>query len=236
MSAEIISLLVLLIMFVVASTLPINLGVLGLVAAFLVGTLAGGLSTDDIFGGFPADLFVLLAGITFLFAIAQNNGSIDLLMDWGLRLVRGNVGLIPWIMFALAALVCGAGALSAAGVAIVAPVALRFAGQYRINSLMMGIMVVQGATAGSYSPISPFGVITNGVLESEGLPQAPGLLFANSLGFNAVVAALVFFAFGGLRLLRRRTTPEESLGRIRLTAALQAMEAAKSARRRSQGG
>ncbi len=212
MSAEIISLVVLLIMFVVASTLPINLGVLGLVAAFLVGTLAGGLSTDDIFGGFPADLFVLLAGITFLFAIAQNNGSIDLLMDWGLRLVRGNVGLIPWIMFALTALVCGAGALSAAGVAIVAPVALRFAGQYKINPLMMGIMVVQGATAGSYSPISPFGVITNGVLRSEGLPQAPGLLFANSLAFNAVVAALVFLAFGGLRLLRRRTTPEEHLG------------------------
>jgi di/tricarboxylate transporter len=75
----------------------------------------------------------------------------------------------------------------------------------------MGIMVVAGATAGSYSPISPFGIITNGVLASRDLPQNPGLLFANCLVFNAVVAALVFVAFGGLRLLRRRITLEEAM-------------------------
>src|SRR5215217_7368564 len=74
---------------------------------------------------------------------------------------------------------------------------------------MMGVMVVQGATAGSYSPISPFGVITNGVLSSNDLPQSPGLLFVNSLIFNTLVAALVFVAFGGLGLLRKRADSEE---------------------------
>ena len=209
MSPELFSIIVLVVIFVVATVWPINLGVMGFVAAFLVGTLLGGLSAEAIFDGFPANLFVLLAGITLLFAIAQKNGTIDLLMDWGLRLVRGNVGFIPWIMFALTTLLCGVGALSAAGVAIIAPIALQSAAQYRINPLMMGIMVVQGATAGSYSPISPFGVITNGVLESNDLPQAPGLLFVNSLVFNTLVAALVFVAFGGLRLLQRRIDPEE---------------------------
>ena len=208
MSVEVVSLLVLLAMFVVASVLPVNLGVMGFVAAFLVGTLLGGLTVDDIFAVFPGDLFILLAGVTFLFAIAQNNGTVDLLTQWGLRLVRGNIGLIPWIMFALTTLVTAFGALSSAGVAIVAPVALRFAFQYKINPLLMGVMVVQGATAGSYSPISPFGVITNGVLASRDLPAAPGLLFANSLIFNTVVAALVFLAFGGLGLLRRRIDEE----------------------------
>ncbi len=204
MSVELISLVVLLGMFVVASVLPINLGVLGFVAAFLVGAFLGGLTVDDIFAVFPGDLFILLAGVTFLFAIAQNNGTVDVLVSWGLRGVRGNVGLIPWIMFALTTLLTSVGALSAAGVAIVAPIALRFSAQYAISPLLMGIMVVQGATAGSYSPISPFGVITNGTLASRDLPSAPGLLFANSLLFNVVVAAGVFFAFGGLRLLRRQ--------------------------------
>lgn len=209
MGIELFSIIVLVVIFVIATVWPINLGVLGFVAAFLIGTSLGGLSADDVFGGFPANLFVLLAGITLLFAIAQRNGTIDLLMDYGLRLVRGNVGLIPWIMFALTALLCGVGALSAAGVAIIAPIALQQAARYGINPLMMGILVVQGATAGSYSPISPFGVITNGVLESNGLPQSPGLLFLNSLVFNVVVAAAVFAAFGGLRLLRKRISPEE---------------------------
>jgi di/tricarboxylate transporter len=212
-SPELFSIIVLVVMFVVGTALPINLGVMGFVAAFLVGTLLGGLSAEDIFGGFPANLFVLLAGVTYLFAIALKNGTVDLLMHWGLRLVRGNVGLVPWIMFSLTTMLCGVGALSAAGVAVVAPIALRSAARYGISQLMMGILVVQGATAGSYSPISPFGVITNGVLASEGLPQSPGLLFANSLVFNTVVAALVFVAFGGLRLLGKRVAPEELEGR-----------------------
>lgn len=208
MSPEIISLIVLILMFTVASIWPINLGIMGFAAAFLVGTLTGGLTADDIFGGFPSSLFVLLVGITLLFAIAQRNGTIDLLMSGGLRLVRGNVGFVPWIMFGLTTLLTSIGALSAAAVAIVAPVALRFSARYGIPPLMMGILVVQGATAGSFSPISPFGVITNGVLDQRGLPQFPGLLFVNSLIFNALVAAAMFFAFGGYRLLQRNTSAE----------------------------
>ena len=209
MSPEIISIIVLVVMFVVATIWPINLGVMGFVAAFLVGTLLGGLSAEGTVSGFPIELFVLLTGVTLLFVIAQNNGTTDLITDWSVSLVRGNLGLMPWIMFALATLLCSVGALSAAGVAIVAPIALQFAAQYRINPLMMGVMVVQGATAGSYSPISPFGVITNGVLSSNDLPQSPGLLFVNSLIFNTLVAALVFVAFGGLGLLRKRADSEE---------------------------
>ena len=209
MSPEIISILVLVAMFVVATIWPVNLGVMGFVAAFLVGTALGGLSAEDIFDGFPANLFVLLAGVTLLFVIAQNNGTIDLLTHWSLRLVRGNIGFMPWVMFALSTLLCSVGALSAAGVAIVAPIALQFAARYRISPLLMGIMVVQGATAGSYSPISPFGVITNGVLASNDLPQSPGLLFVNSLVFNTLVAALVFAVFGGFSLLRKRADSEE---------------------------
>ena len=213
MSPEIISIIVLVVMFVVATIWPINLGVMGFVAAFLVGTLLGGLSAEGTFSGFPIELFVLLTGVTLLFVIAQNNGTTDLITDWSVSLVRGNLGLMPWIMFALTTLLCSVGALSAAGVAIVAPIALQFAAQYRINPLMMGVMVVQGATAGSYSPISPFGVITNGVLSSNDLPQSPGLLFVNSLIFNTLVAALVFVAFGGLGLLRKRADSEEFVER-----------------------
>ena len=209
MGPEIISIIVLVVMFIIGTVLPINLGIMGFVAAFLIGTTLGGLSADNIFEGFPANLFVLLAGVTLLFVIAQNNGTIDLLTDWSLSLVRGNIGFIPWIMFALTALLCSVGALSAAGVAVVAPIAMQFAARYSISPLMIGVMVVQGATAGSYSPISPFGVITNGVLASNDLPQSPGLLFVNSLIFNTLVAALVFVLFGGLGLLRKRADSAE---------------------------
>jgi Na+/H+ antiporter NhaD/arsenite permease-like protein len=208
MGLELFSIIVLVVMFVICTILPINLGLMSFVTAFIIGTLLAGLTVDDIFAVFPGDLFILLVGVTLLFAIAQNNGTVDWIMAWGLRLVRGNIGLIPWIMFLLTALMCGVGSLSAAGVAVVAPVALRFAAQYSISPLLMGVMVVQGATAGSYSPLSPFGATTNGLLASEGLPQSPGLLFANSMVFNAVFAVIPFVLFGGIGLLSRQV--EES--------------------------
>jgi membrane-bound ClpP family serine protease len=79
MSNELISLLVLVLIFVIATTLPINMGVLGLVATFVVGT-AMGVSEDDMFLGFPGDLFIILVGVTYLFAIATNNGTVNWLI------------------------------------------------------------------------------------------------------------------------------------------------------------
>src|SRR3954453_23396291 len=126
MSAELISILVLVAMFVIATVLPINMGALAFAAAFLVGTFAGGMSSDQIFAGFPGEIFVTIVGITYLFALAKNNGTIQWLVDQAVRLVRGRLAVIPWIMFAAAATLTAIGAVSAASVAIVAPIALGF--------------------------------------------------------------------------------------------------------------
>ena len=65
-------------------------------AAFGLGT-AVGVSEDDIFAGFPGDLFVILVGVTFLFAIASNNGTVDWLVHAAVRGVRGRAAAIPWV-------------------------------------------------------------------------------------------------------------------------------------------
>ncbi len=86
MSPQLISIYALGAMFVVATLLPINMGVLAFVGAFLVGTLVAGQSTKEIIAGFPGGLFLTLVGITYLFALAQNNGTID----WLVQLAQGN--------------------------------------------------------------------------------------------------------------------------------------------------
>jgi Na+/H+ antiporter NhaD/arsenite permease-like protein len=202
MSFEVIAILILLTMFVVGAMLPINLGIMGFVAAFVVGSLISGMKVADIFRVFPADLFVTLAGVTYLFAIVQNNGTVDLITKWGLRMVRGNRGLIPWVMFALSTLLTSVGTLGPATVAILAPIALRFAAQYSINPILMGVLVVNGSVAGYYSPLNPLGLIVNGMMEKVQISHSPAMLFANGLIFCTIVSALVFAAFGGFRLLK----------------------------------
>ncbi|GAA2428037.1 SLC13 family permease [Actinomadura vinacea] len=188
--------------FAVATTLSINMGVLAFAAAFLVGRLVGGLSEDDILAGFPGDLFVVLVGVTYLFAIARANGTTDWLVHRAVRLVGGRIALIPWMMFGIGALLTAIGAVSPAACAIVAPIALGLAARYRINPLLMGMLVVHGAQAGAFSPISIYGTIVNGVVDKYHLPGSPLVLFLGSLVVNTVIAGVVFVFFGGLRLMR----------------------------------
>jgi di/tricarboxylate transporter len=213
MSNELISILILVAVFAVATVLPINMGVLGLVAAFGVGT-AMGVTEDDIFAGFPGDLFIILVGITYLFAIASNNGTVDWLVHAAVRAVGGRTALIPWVMFLVTAALTASGAVVPGAVAIIAPIALGFAVTYGINPVLMGLLVVNGASAGGFSPISVFGSIVNGVVERNGLEENAMLLFISSFLFNLALSVVVFFLFGGRDLLRRRVQTPSSTGRF----------------------
>ncbi|WP_060888227.1 SLC13 family permease [Streptomyces caniscabiei] len=200
MSPELISILVLAVVFVIATTRSVNMGALAFAAAFGVGELVADLDADGIFAGFPGDLFVVLVGVTYLFAIARANGTTDWLVHASIRLVRGRVALIPWVMFFLTAALTAIGAVSPAAVAIVAPIALSFASRYGISPLLMGAMVVHGAQGGGFSPISIYGTIVNGIVERENLPGNELFLFLTSLIANLVIAGVVFVLFGGLKL------------------------------------
>lgn len=196
-----ISISALAVMFVVATIWPVNMGVLAYVGAFLVGTLAAGMAVKDIIAGFPGDLFLTLVGITYLFAIAQNNGTIEWLVQLAVRGVRGRIAAIPWIMFGITAALTALGAVSPAAVAIIAPIALGFATRHGINALMMGLLVIHGAQAGGFSPISIYGGITNAIVKQANLPLNESFTCLASFGVNTAAAILLFFAFGGRRLL-----------------------------------
>lgn len=218
MSAHWISICALAGMFVLATALPINMGVIAFVGAFLVGTLVAGMNAKAIIGGFPADLFLTLVGITYLFALAQNNGTIDWLVKLAVRAVRGRIAAIPWIMFSIAALLTAVGAVSPAAVAIIAPIALGFAAKYRINPLLMGLMVVHGAQGGGFSPISIYGGITNKIVAKAGLPLSEMTTMLASLGVNLSVSLLLFFLLGGMKLVRQKADASGALPTVQRVA------------------
>ena len=185
------------------------MGALGFVAAWLVGMYSLGLTEREIIAGMSGDLILTLVGVTYLFAIARNNGTVDLIVRAAVRAVGGRVALIPWVMFAVTAVLTAIGAASPAACAIIGPIALGFAGRYRINVLMMGMMVVHGAQAGGFSPISIYGVITNSVMAENNLPVNELAIFLSSLLFNLAIAIALFFALGGRQLMSRRLGRDE---------------------------
>ena len=74
------------------------------------------------------------------------------------------------------------------------------------------MMVVHGAQAGGFSPISIYGSITNGVMRDNGLPNAEIIIFLSSLVVNTLLAAALFVLLGGRKLMSLRIdTHQEAL-------------------------
>ncbi|MGP3992124.1 SLC13 family permease [Streptomyces sp. 3N207] len=201
MSPEVISIGALLVMFVVGTVLPINLGILAFVATFAVGTASLGLHEDEIFEGFPADLFVTIVGVTYLFSVARRNGTIDLLVAAGVRLVRGKVALIPWVLFLVAALLTAFGTFTPAAVALLVPIGMNFAYRYKLNPLVVGMMVISGGHAGAFSPLAVSGALVLGLVDKTELHVSPVALFTASFVINLALSLLTYL------LLAKRPVP-----------------------------
>ena len=208
MGPEWVAIIALVALFVIGTLLPINMGALAYVAAWLVGMYALDLDEKEILAGISGDLVLTLIGVTYLFAIARNNGTVDLIVETAVKAVGGRVALIPWVMFGVTALLTAIGAASPAACAIIGPIALGFAGRYNISPLMMGMFVVHGAQGGGFSPISIYGTITNSVMEENGLPVSEMTVFLASLIVNLIMATILFFALGGRRLMSQRIDPD----------------------------
>lgn len=204
MPIEIVALLGLVAVFVITMSAGVNMGAVAFVATFAVSTLFADIPVEEaITQGFPSGLFVTLVGVTYLFAIARDNGTIDWLLYSGVRAAGGRIGLIPWVLFVLTALLSMAGAPLVAVVAVVAPVALEFSRRYKLHPLLLGLMVVNGGAAGGLAPTSVLGSICREVAQRNGLDLDPGALFLSAAVFNIALGIAGFLLFGGRSLLLR---------------------------------
>ncbi|WP_028924038.1 SLC13 family permease [Pseudonocardia acaciae] len=179
--------------FLLGTIRPINMGALALGAAFVVGLTVYGSNADDIAAGFPASMLIVLVGVTYLFALATRNGTVDWLVDAAVRMVQGRIGLIPWVMFLVPCALTSIGSATPSAVAVMVPIALKFARQYRISEAMTGVMVIQGATAGGFSPLGIYGIVVNGLVGRV----PPLALFAGTFTACLLVAGVAYVRYSG---------------------------------------
>jgi di/tricarboxylate transporter len=202
MSLAWLSLAALLTAIVVSCFSRLNVGVLALAFAWIVGVYFGGMSLNDVAAGFPIQLFLTLTGVTLLFTQAQLNGTLDKLAHQALRMCRGNTGLIPVSFFLLACGISSLGPGNISTVAMLAPIAMAVAGRAGIPPFLMAIMVGNGAGSGALSPFAPTGIIVNGLMDRIELSGFEWRTYWTNLAAHAVVAFGGYMLFGGWRLFR----------------------------------
>jgi di/tricarboxylate transporter len=205
-SIHVIGVVALVLVFVVGTLRPVNIGALALIATFFIGTLVADESVKELLAGFPADLFVLLVGVTYLFGLAATNGTIEWLIDRAVGLLGDRPVLVPWLIFAFSAVPTTAGALGPAGVAMLAPLCLRLGERYGIDRRMAALMVMHGSCLGNFSPLNGLAVIVRQALERDGLSVSASALFFGNAAYNIGLAVVIYLMFGGRKLWRERRT------------------------------
>lgn len=208
MPMQIVALLIFVGVFVLATLRKVHLGVIMFAAAAGVGIWMADMEMKEVVSGFPISILVLLAGVTYFFAIAQANGTVDNIINTVVRAVGHRAVLLPFVMFGLTTGISAMGAPLAGLVML--PIAMPLAKKYDIDRLLMGVAVGSGVSAGGFAPTSLFGIVTYGTAHSVGIELNPLALFAIALAFNVIAVAFAFFLFGGARLLRSRRRLEES--------------------------
>lgn len=208
MDIAVISLIALAIAITLSCFAQINVGIMSLVMAWIIGVYVGGIPLGTVLGGFPSSLFLTLAGVTLLFTLAKGNGTLDLVAHRAVKICRGNTGLIPIMFFFLAMFFATIGPGSIASVALLAPTAMAVAGQAGIPAFLMAIMVANGSSAGSLSPFGPTGIIVNGIMAKLGLFDMEWQNFLSVAIAHTTVGFLGYFVFGGLKLFARSSTGE----------------------------
>jgi di/tricarboxylate transporter len=181
----------------------LNVGVLAVAFAWLIGVVIGGMNLSEVASGFPTQLFLMLTGVTLLFTHAQANGTLDRIAQFAVRSCRGNVGMIPVLFFLLGVVLASIGPGTIAVTALLAPMAMQVASRAGISAFLMTIMMANGAQAGALSPIAPTGIILNQLLAPIGITGVQWPAYFNVLIAHTVVAFTGYLILGGWRLFSR---------------------------------
>ena len=142
----VISLIVLAVVVAIGFIKKVNLGFLSLGVAFILAML-GGLKASAVTGGFSSSMFVTLVGVTFLFGMASQNGTLDLFSKKVVALVGKNTVLIPILMFVLSAFISAIGPGHIAAGILMTTFAMYLAFEMKINPWVTALFAKLGANA-----------------------------------------------------------------------------------------
>ena len=176
-----------------------NTGLVCTALALLIGRLAG-IPDEQIISGFNYSLFVMLLGVTYLFALAEINGTLALLSKKIVALSGRRTFLVPIVMYLFATILSALGPGTIPTTAIMMVFGMTLAKEMNINPAMLAAIIFLGAAGGGMSPLAATGIIGLNLCGEFGLTGIEEPLLMNGVLSSSVYAALIYIAFGGYRL------------------------------------
>lgn len=200
------SLILLVVVIVLGIVTKKNVGIIGLLAAYIYGTFVTGLEAAEIYSdGFPTTVFFLIMASTFLFGIANNNGTTEVLAKNVSVLARGNNKIIPWLFAIAVGILAGTGG-SMLILIVVLPIAYSVCVRRNLNVTMTALIVMAGGMIGGLSPLTLNGIVANSISIENGVDNYMPMWAAYSASI-LIMAVAVYIIFGGWKI---KSAPEDT--------------------------
>ena len=193
------SLLFLLLAIFLGFVRKMNTGLLCIAFALVLGRMSG-VSDAVIMKGFNSSLFIMLLGVTYLFSMAQINGSLDLLAQKVIALAGRRVYLIPIIIYVFSIVLAALGPGSVPTMAIMMVFSMSLAAEMKISPVLLSTLTVLGSCAGGLSPLAATGIIGANLCAEVGLTGIENDFLLNGVFSFTVYAVIVYVWLGGYKL------------------------------------
>lgn len=210
MNLGIISLIALLAAIIIGFVRNANVGILCMGFSMVLG-LVFGLDAKEILSGFSSSLFIQMVGITYLFAIINSNGTLELLAHKMVGMVGKKKALIPFVMYILGFLICAAGPGAIPSLAIIPVIAIPVAVSAGINPIMTAIIGDLGVMSGRMSPLTPEAAVVRELMEEQGLVGNTIPIMTGMTITALIVVVLVYIYYKGWKVEKREDETEEAL-------------------------
>ena len=204
MNIGIVALLILVAVIAIGFFRKLNVGVLAMAAAVILGYVSGDYTTKEIVAGYSSSLFITLFGLTLLFGIITTNGCLEQVMRRLINVFGKMVWMVPVILF-LSAWCVSALAGGFAGLAFICGITIPVIHATGYDPLMLMIIGNAGAQAGRYTRVSPDGNIVLNLLAKQEIDGGLMSLTINMTIAMFIIASLAFVFFRGYRTKKTGT-------------------------------
>lgn len=169
-----------------------NIGIVALVAAFLIGTIVMGKKITEVIAYFPYKLLFTMMIVTFFYGYAAENGAIQGIANRMIYSTRKRAWALPIALYIATFIVSTMGAGAAATPVFMSPIAFGLAAEMGFNPILAVVAVYLGSMGGGLQAWTGSGVMFKGIAANT-LSEAEASSVSWGYGITLIVACTVFF-------------------------------------------
>lgn len=171
----------------------INIGLIAMVFAWIVGAMVMKIRVNDLVKSWPTNIIFFIITVSLFFNFALQNGTLDVISNRLLRMVRGKAWAVPWMIFFIGAIISMLGA-GGATVALMAPIGFTMCAATGQSPVLVAMACGLAGQLGSDNPFNgQVGVIALGLIEGTGVASDMAFLYALRIwAYSAFKQVLVF--------------------------------------------